>query len=229
MNGFRLIIQSHTSPSAKDIVSNFYPPSNKVAEYRQFVIPLNLRNRSIGRMVNYLVILSILYMITGCAAINSNVYIPCKNDLIAIEKVNDADANRRGDDIGYAAGGNCKEQAIAYHDTVRRSGDESCVTCGILVQYSQPLKHCWNEVKCPEDGKWKLIDASRNSMEFRDGWDVEQSPEYMPYIRFKGRVSVEDIRKEQNYFWKSDQSLSYLIDNCEFQWIPIISEWQYIF
>lgn len=170
-----------------------------------------------------------IYMLAGCAAFNSNVYVPCKKDWIAIEKANDADGIRNGVAIGYSAGGNCKEQAIAYHDAVVESGIESCVTCGILVQNSQPLKHCWNEVRCPEDGKWKLIDASLNFMEFRDGWDVEQSPEYMPYIRFQGKVAVEDIRKELNYCWKSDKNLSYLMAHSDFQWFPIISEWQFIF
>jgi hypothetical protein len=163
-------------------------------------------------------------MLTGCAALNANVYIPCKKDWIAIEN-----ANRTGSEIGYTAGGNCKEQAIAYHSTVSDSDIESCVTCGILVQNSQPLKHCWNEIKCPEEGKWKQIDASRNFLEFKDGWDVEQSPEYMPYIRFKGKVRVEDIRKERNYSWKPDKSLAYLIENSDSQWFPIISEWRYIF
>jgi hypothetical protein len=193
---------------------------------------MNFQNKGIfylSSALKYIMVALVLYMSTGCAAIGSNVYMPCKNDLIAIERANDADAARMGSDIGYSAGGNCKEQAIAYHTAVTDAGTESCVTCGILVQYSQPLKHCWNEVKCPEDGKWKLIDASRNSMEFRDGWDVEQSPEYMPYIRFKGKVSVEDIRHEQNYVWKSDKSLSYLMENCEFQWFPVISELRHIF
>ncbi len=178
-------------------------------------------------MAKYLIILLTMFMLAGCAAFNSKVYVPFKKDWIAIEKANDA--NRSGRETGYSAGGNCKEQAIAYHNVVNSSSIESCVTCGILVQNSQPLKHCWNEIKCPEDGKWKLVDTSRNFMEFSDGWDVEQSPEYMPYIKFEGPVTVEDIRKEQNYSWKSDKSLSYLAENCEFQWYPIISEWKYIF
>ena len=103
-------------------------------------IQLNLRDTSICRMINCFIMLSVLYMITGCAAINSNVYMPCKNDLIAIEKANEADANRGGDEAGYSAGGNCKEQAIAYHNAVSRSGNESCVTCGILVSIFTTVK-----------------------------------------------------------------------------------------
>ena len=180
-------------------------------------------------MKTYLIILLSLSVTTGCAALNANVYVPCKKDWLAIENSGASKVQRSGRAYAYNAGGNCKEQAIAYHDVVRQTSVESCVTCGILSQNSQPLTHCWNEVKCPEDGKWKLIDTSRNFTEFQDGWDVEQSPEYMPYIRFTGKVTVEDIRNERDYSWKSDKSLSYLAEHCEFQWYPIISELKCIF
>ena len=62
----------------------------------------------------------------------------------------------------------------------------------------------------------------------QDGWDAEQIPEYMPYIRFTGTVTVDDIRTERGFFWKSDKELAYLMENCRFNWIPIFSELAYL-
>lgn len=144
---------------------------------------------------------------TGC----STVFVPLKDTKIGIE-------NSRGD---------CKDKAIAYHEALREKEIESCVTCGVLSFNSKPLLHCWNEVKSPEDGKWKLVDVDALTGQ-RDGWDVQQSPEYMPYIRFSGKVTIDDIRSEQGFFWKSDKELSYLMENCQFNWIPIVSELAYL-
>ena len=149
-----------------------------------------------------LIILTVV-LSAGC----STVYVPLKDTKITIER----------------GGGDCKDKSIAYHAALQEQEIESRVTCGVLSFNSTPLLHCWNEVRCPVDGQWKLIDLDAMLGQL-DGWNVEQSPEYLPYIRYNGNVTVEDIRRERGYMWKSDKSLSYLMQNCQFNWLPIISE-----
>lgn len=153
-------------------------------------------------------ILKSLIMLTivlsaGCAT----VYVPLMDTKIAIEQ----------------GGGDCKDKSVAYHAALQEQEIESCVTCGVLSFNSTPLLHCWNEVRCPVDGQWKLIDLDAMIGQL-DGWNVEQSPEYLPYVRYNGNVTVEDIRWERDYTWKSDKNLAYLMENCQFNWFPIISE-----
>lgn len=143
----------------------------------------------------------------GC----STVFVPLKDAKVTIER----------------GGGDCKDKAIAYHSALQEEEIESCVTCGVLSFNSEPLLHCWNEVRCPEDGKWKLVDVDA-LMGQLDGWDVEQSPEYIPYIKYSGKVTVEDIRLQRGFSWKSEKELSYLMENCQFNWIPVISELDYL-
>ena len=170
------------------------------------IIKYNYRNTA--TLTRYLLVLLIGFLfLTGC----STVYVPLKDSKIVIE-------NSEGD---------CKAKAIAYQAALQDQGIESCVTCGVLSFNSQPLFHCWNEVLCPEDNKWKLVDVDAIEGQL-DGWDVEQSPEYMPYIRYKGAVTVQDIRQEQGYSWKNENGLAYLSEHCQFNWIPIISELDYI-
>lgn len=159
-----------------------------------------------NKTIKYLLILLIVFT-AGC----STVFVPLKDTKITIE-------SGRGD---------CKEKAIAYHTALQDQEIESCVACGVLSFNSEPLLHCWNEVRCPEDGKWKLVDVDA-VMGQLDGWDVEQSPEYIPYIKYSGKVTIEDIRQQRGFSWKSEKELSYLMQNCQFNWIPIISELEYL-
>ncbi len=156
--------------------------------------------------MKYLLVFLIIFA-AGC----STVFVPLKDTKIAIEK----------------GGGDCKDKAIAYHMALQEQEIESCVTCGVLSFYSKPLLHCWNEVRCPEDDRWKLVDVDAIVGQ-RDGWDREQSPEYIPYIRYNDKVTVKDIRLERGFSWKSEKKLSYLMQNCQFNWIPIISELEYL-
>ena len=159
-----------------------------------------------GHLSGYLFVLLIVFT-AGC----STVFVPLPDAKVAIE---------RGD-------GDCKDKAIAYQAALQDQGIESCITCGVLSLSSQPLLHCWNEVLSPEDGKWKLVDVDALADQ-QDGWDVEQSPEYLPYIKYSGKVTVEDIRQEKGYSWKSEKNLSYLMENCQFNWMPVISELDYL-
>ena len=159
-----------------------------------------------NKIIRYLFVLLMAFT-SGCSAVS----VPLQDTLVAIE---------RGE-------GDCKAKAIAYHSALQEKGIESCIACGVLSLYSQPVLHCWNEVLSPEDGRWKLIDADALVGQ-QDGWDVEQSPEYMPYIKYSGKVTVEDIRLEKGFSWKSEKNLSYLMQNCQFNWIPIISELDYL-
>lgn len=159
-----------------------------------------------GSMATYLLVLLILFS-AGC----STVFVPLPDTKAALE---------RGD-------GDCKDKAVAYQAALQDEGIESCITCGILSFYSEPLLHCWNEVLSPEDSRWKLIDVDA-VVDQQDGWDREQSPEYIPYVRYYGKVTVEDIRLEKGFDWKSEKQLSYLMENCQFNWMPIISELDYL-
>jgi hypothetical protein len=173
----------------------------------QLTISSQTHSVSVARKIKiYLFVLLILFL-TGC----STVYVPALNTKIAIEN----------------SDGDCKDKAIAYQTVLQDQGIESCVTCGVLSSYSKPLLHCWNEVLSPEDDRWKLVDA--DAVERRvDGWDTEQSPEYMPYVRYSGKVTLDDIRSERGFYWKSEKSLAYIMENCQFNWIPIISEIDYM-
>jgi hypothetical protein len=161
-----------------------------------------MNNRILKSLIMLTVVLS-----AGCAT----VYVPLMDTKIAIEQ----------------GGGDCKDKSTAYHAALQEQEIESCVTCGVLSFNSTPLLHCWNEVRSPEDGKWKLIDLHAMVGQL-DGWDVEQSPEYFPYVRYNGNVTVEDIRFERGYTWKSDNNLGYLMENCQFNWFPIISELKHL-
>jgi hypothetical protein len=161
-----------------------------------------MNNRILKSLIMLTVVLS-----AGC----STVYVPLMDTKIAIER----------------GGGDCKNKSVAYHAALKEQEIESCVTCGVLSFNSTPLLHCWNEVRSPEDGKWKLIDLHAMVGQL-DGWDVEQSPEYFPYVRYNGNVTVEDIRFERGYTWKSDKNLGYLMENCQFNWFPIISELKHL-
>lgn len=158
------------------------------------------------RIMRSLLILSIIFS-TGCSV----VYVPALNTKIAIEN----------------SDGDCKDKAIAYHEAMQEQDIESCVTCGVLSFNSQPLLHCWNEVLSPEDDRWKLVDVDAVEGQL-DGWDTEQSPEYMPYVRYSGKVTIDDIRSERGFYWKSEKGLAYIMENCRFNWFPIISEIDYM-
>ena len=158
------------------------------------------------RIMRSLLILSIIFS-TGCSV----VYVPALNTKIAIEN----------------SDGDCKDKAIAYHEAMQEQDIKSCVTCGVLSFNSQPLLHCWNEVLSPEDDRWKLVDVDAVEGQL-DGWDTEQSPEYMPYVRYSGKVTIDDIRSERGFYWKSEKGLAYIMENCQFNWFPIISEIDYM-
>jgi hypothetical protein len=159
------------------------------------------------KIKSYLLVLLML-LSTGCSV----VYVPALNAKITIEN----------------SDGDSKEKAIAYQTVLKDQGVESCVTCGVLSFNSQQLLHCWNEVRNPEDGRWKLVDVDAVVSQ-RDGWDIEQSPEYMPYIRYGGKVTVDDIHSERGFYWKSEKSIACIMENCEFSWLPVINELDYNF
>ncbi len=112
-----------------------------------------MAKQTVQRITTLIISLFIIFA-TGC----NTVFVPIKDAKIDIEN----------------SDGDCKDKAIAYHDALREQEIESCVTCGVLSFHSKLLLHCWNEVKNPEDGKWKLVDVDAVAGQ-QDGWDAEQS------------------------------------------------------
>ena len=88
------------------------------------------------------IILVWIYSWMGCAY---SFYWPEFKKSREIRAINDLDAN-------------CLDMSTEYYNHLKSKGYNAKIECGRIPGYID--KHCWVEVKNPDDGKWYLIDLA---------------------------------------------------------------------
>ena len=140
-------------------------------------------------MIRIIILAIILAVNIGCAAFTTRVYIPEKTHV---------------EQIQWMTQGDCVTKARKGQILYNRSGIISRLACGYVGVSGNHCAHCWNEVYCPDDGLWHLIDL-HDRMGY-DGWPRDQYCEYVTSVYWYGIPSVAEIQLEQNADWYAPES-----------------------
>ena len=139
-------------------------------------------------MIKNIIIVIVCLVNAGCI-LTTKVYIPEKTHV---------------EQIQWVTKGNCVTKArkgqILYH----RAGIISRLACGYVGVTANHCAHCWNEVYCPDDGLWHLIDL-HDRMGY-DGWPRDYYYEYVTSVYWYGIPSVFEVQLEQNADWYAPES-----------------------
>ena len=145
-------------------------------------------------MIKSIVMLAACMIIAGCGALTTKVYIPEKTHV---------------DQIQWMTGGNCVVKARKGQILFNRAGIKSRLACGYVGVTGRNCPHCWNEVYCPDDGLWHLIDLYDKMNQ--DGWPRDHYYEYVTSLYWKGIPDVAEVQLELGADWFAPESKAELI------------------